>query len=761
MENKIKSIAFLGNYLPRKCGIATFTTDLARSCSENFPAMNVFSIAMTNTPEGYDYPPMVKFDIRDHNISDYKRAADLINSSEVDILCVQHEYGIFGGSWGRYALTLLRAVKKPIVTTLHTVLNKEFSEQKVFKVFEEIVAVSSKLVVMSKQAVSMLKESGVPEEKIVMIPHGIPDIPFVDPNFYKDKFNVMGKKLILTFGLLGPDKGIEYMINAMPKIIEKHPDTMYIVLGATHPDIIRHQGEEYRLSLQRTVERLKLKNKVKFHDRFVTLDELCKYLCAADIYVTPYLKEQQITSGTLAYACGTGKAVVSTPYWYAKELLDENRGRIVPFRDSDAIANQIIELFDNEIERHTIRKNAYQFGRHMVWNNVAQEYINVFNQVKNEWSKRTIELPKHKQLSATNVPEVNMSQLKSLTTPFGILQHAKFTIPDFKHGYCLDDNARAMIVATKYYKLYDDVSMLDLMKKYLGFIMNSQKDDGNFINFYDISMTPLDKNETISDDCFGRAIWSLGYVVATGPDYFWVIAKAQFEKALKHIGDFSLRGLAYTILGLYYYLQRYPGGNAEKTLLQQLTKKIVDLYKQNRTDSWHWFEDKLTYANGVIPSALWMAGSLFKDDELKSIAQESTDFLFKICTRNDMLSLVGSNGWMGKDDKEKAHFDQQSIDACWMVTAARWAYTGTKDKKYLEFLETSVNWYFGYNDIGVPLYDHVTGGCYDGLEPTGANLNQGAESTICFLLALMTYNEISIIQDEEDLLSLTPKYTSV
>ncbi len=746
MENKVKSLAFLGNYLPRKCGIATFTSDLCVSCATVFPKTKTFALAMTNRPEVYEYPPMVKFEIRDRYIHDYEHAADFINSSDVDILCVQHEYGIFGGDWGKYLITLLKKISIPVVTTLHTVLDHDRGQR---KVFDELVSLSSKLVVLSQKAVNMLLEEGVDRKKIAFIHHGIPDIPFVDPNYYKDTFNVMGKKVILTFGLIGPDKGIEYMIDAIPEIKSKHSEIVYIILGATHPEIVKNHGEQYRLYLRRKVEELDLKDTVQFHNRFVSLEELCIYLSAADVYITPYLKKEQIVSGTLAYAMGTGKAVVSTPYWYADELLADNRGVIVPFCDTDSLAEKVNWLLDNDTERHKIRKNAYQFGRNMIWHNVAIEYMNLFNEVIEEYEKNIHFIPSSKMLSPSNVPDVNLDHLKAMTTDFGILQHAKFTIPDFKHGYCLDDNARALVVATKYYDMYNDPSILPYLRKYMSFVINAQKEDGSFYNFYGIDMNPVDKNETASDDCFGRAIWGLGYAIAYAPDYYWMIAKTYFDKAIKHAENINLRGSAYTVIGLYHYLKRYGGSTWERNLMKILCEKIVDHYRAQSSTKWNWFEPVITYGNGVLPAALWMANEFLENREFYYIAKTTTDFLYRVCIRDDVLSLVGSNGWMNMQNKEKCHFDQQSIDAGWQVILAQAAYRATNDKKYLDFMKKSFAWYLGRNDLNQPLYDYLTGGCYDGLMATGVNRNQGAESTIMFLLSLLSYNETVVEEDEQ------------
>lgn len=737
-----RSVAFLGNYLPRKCGIATFTTDLAEYVAKGIGnKRDVIAIAMTDVPEGYHYPDRVKFEIRLNTLRDYEQAADFINTSRVDVLCVQHEYGIYGGECGEYLNLLLRKVKVPIVTTLHTILENYPPEQE--RVLKEIVSHSSQLVTLSKKGVNMLRSTmKVPKDKVVYIPHGIPDLPFVDSNYYKDQFELAGKTILFTFGLLSPGKGIEYMIGAMPKIIKKYPDVVYIVLGITHPDIIKRHGEEYRLKLIRQVKDLGLTNHVFFHNKFVSIDELCDYLCASDFYVVPYLNREQIISGTMAYALGAGKAVISTASWTAEEFLAKGRGRIVPFKNSDAFSQAIDELMINKIEYNAMKKRGYLYGRNMIWSETAREYIKIFNEV--QLKRKTIirkELSERAPiLSTMDFPMPKLDHLKAITDDFGVFQHARFTVPDYEHGYCVDDNARACVAATKYYYLFNDPEALSLLKKYLAFLFYAQKPDGSFRNFYDISRSPLD--ETGSDDCHGRALWGLGCAIAHAPDYFWVVAKASFDKAIPHAANLNLRGTALSVIGIYYYLQRYPGDLNIRTILEKNAEKIVDHFNAASTDKWKWFEKKITYSNGFISLSLWIAYYILKVDKYRDIAKITTDFLIKNCMKNDRISLVGCNGWMSEDDVQKPHFDQQPIDAMCLVELGRFTYKITKDPAYLNLMRLSFDWFLGENDMGMPLYDLVSGGCYDGLTPEGPNLNQGAESTIAAILSLLSITEM-------------------
>ncbi len=484
----INSVAIIGNYLPRHCGIATFTTDMVEALSQESTNINYWAVVINDIPEGYLYPDKVRFEISQNKLSDYRVAAEFLNINQIDIVCLQHEYGIFGGTAGSNIIKLLNDLRMPIVTTLHTVLKDPSAEHR--EVLNKLATLSDKLIVMSKKAREFLKDIySVPEEKIAFIHHGIPDTPFIDPNFHKDQFNVEGRKVLLTFGLLSPNKGIEYMIKALPTIIKRHPDVTYIILGVTHPNVLKVNGEAYRISLQQLARDLKVDEYVIFQNRFVELKELCELLGTADLYITPYLEEAQIVSGTLAYAMGTGKATISTPYWYASEMLSDGRGRIVPFRNPDALAKQIIDLLDNDIKRNRIRKKAYTFCREAIWKEVARKYLQVFAEARQERSQHphpmySLKIPE--SVSTFELPELKLDHLKNLTDDTGILQHATFTIPDRTHGYCTDDNARALIVSTmaRQFLPPDYALLYSLSSRYLSFLQDAfNKENGKICNF--------------------------------------------------------------------------------------------------------------------------------------------------------------------------------------------------------------------------------------------------------------------------------------
>lgn len=736
----LKRIAVVGNYLPRRCGIATFTTDLCEAMASKAPEVRVSAVAINDVPEGYRYSPTVRFEISQNRLADYRLAADFLNMNQFDLVCVQHEYGIFGGDAGSHILVLLRRLRMPIIATLHTVLKNPTTEQRL--VVKDLAGVSDRLVVMSDTAVKFLKEIyGVPESKIAFIHHGIPDVPFVDSNYYKDHFGVEGRRVMLTFGLLSPNKGIEYMIEALPSIVEKYPDVVYIVLGETHPHIKRTSGEEYRLHLQRRVVDLGLDEHVIYQNRFVDIEELCEFLGAADLYVTPYLNEAQIVSGTLAYALGSGKAVVSTPYWYARDVLADKRGRLVPFRDSEKLAAECLHLFDHEVSRHAMRKRAYTYSRKMIWKEVARQYLKLFTETKAERKTR----PRHAHRGhifgplAGELPEINLAHFRLLTDDTGIFQHAKHTVPDRTHGYCTDDNARALIVAVIASGLLPhDASLEVLAARCLSFLFHAfDKKSGCFRNFLTFDRQWAD--ESRSEDCHGRALWALGVAsVSEQSKGLKRLAAELFQRALPAVTKFgSLRAWALTLVGIHHYLERFHGDSEARRVQRVLARRLSEAFKKNAKDDWPWPEDTLSYINGKLPHALLLAGENLGNSEMREIALRSLDWLICVQTGPDnCFSPVGTHGGY-KRGGTKARFDQQPIEAHAMAEACIQAYNATREQHWLVEAHRCFEWFLGRNDLRIPLYDYASGGCRDGLHPDRANENQGAESTLAWLLSLL------------------------
>jgi glycosyltransferase involved in cell wall biosynthesis len=744
---EIDSIAVIGNYLPRQCGIATFTTDLVEGLSAEAPDIHCWAAAMNDKPEGYPYPKKVRFEINQNRLTDYSVASQFLNISQTDIVCLQHEYGLFGGPAGSHLLKLLGDLRMPVVTTLHTVLKDPAPEYRA--VMCQLSDLSDKLVVMSHKANDFLKDIyDVPEDKIVFIHHGIPDTPFIDPSFNKDKFGVEGKKVLLTFGLLSPNKGIENVLQALPAVIKKHPDVVYIILGATHPHILKLFGDAYRIMLQQLVRKLDIGAHVIFQNRFVELKELCEFLGIADIYVTPYLEEAQITSGTLAYAMGTGKAVISTPYWYATEMLAEERGRIVPFQNPGAMAQQIIDLLDNDVDRHAMRKKAYMFSRAAIWKEVSRNYLQVFSEVRHNRTRSP--RPRHsyveniKAITNFELPEIKLDHLKAFTDDTGILQHANYTIPDRTHGYCTDDNARALLVSAMGQKNLPTNGLgLDFLSgHYLGFLLYAYNEkNGRFRNFMTYSRHWTE--EIGSEDAHGRALWCLGKAVAFLDNSGHLAMSATlFKKALGAVEDFqSPRAIAFCLVGMHAYLHKFSGDSDVRRIRGVLTDRLFNQFTNNGTVDWPWPENALNYANGKLPHALLLSGQLMQRDDMVDMGLNSLKWLLAVQTEDNHFAPIGSNGWYEKGGS-RARFDQQPVEANAMVEACVEAFNVTRDQTWFDNAVMCFNWFLGHNDLNMPLYDPKTGGCRDGLMADGINQNQGAESSLAWLLSLMTLQKL-------------------
>lgn len=731
-------IALIGNYPPRECGIATFTRDLFNAVTKNSLEIknkaSGYIVAMNDPDQKYEYPADVKYVIRQNHQRDYLEAAAFINYTDAKICIVQHEFGIFGGDSGVYILSLLHKLEVPVIVTFHTVLNKPSYNEKI--IVEAIGRKASKIVVMSNRAVTFLKEIyGIPEEKIALIEHGVPNFNFTHSKKYKKKFKLENKKALLTFGLLSRNKGIETVLKALPAVVKKHPDVVYIVLGKTHPGVLRVSGEEYRNYLVRLVEKNNLRRHVHFYDSFIDDRELHEYLAAIDIYITPYLNEAQITSGTLAYAVGAGAAVISTPYWHAQELLDEDRGKLFPFGDHEALSNVLNELLDNNNELLKIRKKAYNYGRKIIWPEIGKQYIKLAVQVNN----KPLLIEKEQTVVDPQVlPSFSLEHVNRLTDNTGIIQHSRYSVPNFKEGYCLDDNSRALLMSVMAYRQKMDPIAKKLIPVFLSYMYYVQRDDGNFRNFLAFNGNYLDEIGT--DDSFGRTIWALGYLIrfCKNEGYF-ELSHELFNKATAHFNELEhLRGIADTIIGIAHYLHRQNGNEPMRKALNELSNKLVKAYEKNKTENWHWFEDHLTYDNGVLPLALLHAYEINNEPKYLDIALEAIAFLEVSTFKDDTLSLIGNSSWFKKGEASAALYSQQPIDAMAMVMMYYQAYNVTKSKHYLNKMFSCFMWFLGENTLRVPLYDFETTGCCDGLEEHGVNRNQGAESTLAYLVSHLT-----------------------
>lgn len=696
------------------------------------------ALPVNDIEAGYSYPTRVRFELMEKDIESYRRAADFLNINDVDLVCVQFEYGIFGGKAGSHILALLRELRMPIVTTLHTILKDPDPDQR--RVLEEVAALSDRLVVMSERGSEFLQKIyNVSPEKIDLIPHGIPDVPFVDPSFNKDLFGVEGKIVLLSFGLLSSNKGIETVISALPDIVARYPDIVYIVVGATHPHVIQHEGETYRLSLQWLAQQKGVESNVIFYNRFVSSEELVEFISAADIYITPYLNEAQITSGTLAYTLGAGKAIISTPYWYAQEILSDGRGVLVPFRDHEALAEQVINLLDNEAERHAMRKRAYMFGRAMIWSEVAQRYMESFERARAE---RRHYIPPGFIAKALDkypgeLPPLKLDHLRNMTDETGMLQHALFTVPNYSHGYTTDDNARALLISILLDELgsSENLGLASRYLAFLGFAFNTQTK--RFRNVMDYQRNWLEDHG--SDDSNGRAIWALGTVLShSNTPTLNSMAGWLFEQTLPSILlTTSPRAWAFALIGIYEYSQKFAGDRRADQVRDELAGRLLTLYQNNRSEEWRWYEKELSYCNAALPHGLLTCGKSIPNKAMTDAGLESLNWLADLqCADAGHFVPIGSNGFYQKGG-ERARFDQQPVEAQAMVSVCLEAFRITGDKFWNREARRAFEWFLGRNDLNLSVYDPTTGGCRDGLHSDRLNENQGAESTLAFLQSLL------------------------
>jgi glycosyltransferase involved in cell wall biosynthesis len=719
--------------------VASFTSDLTDALEADAVDGDCIVVAMNDSDKQYHYRDRVRFEISETESASYRRAAAFLNVNAVDVACLQHEYGIFGGSSGSYVLDWMHELRMPVVTTLHTILADPTEAQRV--VMDEVIRQSARLVVMTEQSALLLQRShSVDSAKIDVIPHGIDAIPFAVGN--KDRFGVAGKSVILTFGLLSPDKGIEYVIDALPEILAQFPNTVYVVLGATHPHVKERHGETYRLMLENRAMRLGVQSHVHFDDRFVTPQELRECLAMADIYVTPYLNPEQTSSGTLAYALGCGKAVVSTPYRYAAELLADGCGELVPRRNSAAIAKAMISLLGDAQLRSSVCGRAAALGQTMQWPLVASKYRQSFERAVVDYGAARVGRSDLDMATRQTVelPEVKLSHLRSMTDSTGLLQHANYDVPCYEEGYCLDDNARALLLTTllEDYGVQRTLEVRQLSARFLAFVSYSfDRSTKRFRNQMTYSRTWV--AEPGPEDAHARAIWALGAVIGrSGDPGRQSLAGQLFHAGLAAVADFtSPRAWAFTLLGISEYLRAFRGDTFVQTLQTHLANRLVSSYEQVRADDWCWFETSVTYSNARLPQALIVVGRATQNADMLRVGLESLRWLVREQTSpKGHFSPIGSAGFWQRG-AVKAEFDQQPLEACCMVSACLEAWRTTSSAVWLTEARRAFYWFLGDNHLEELIYDDATGGCRDGLHEDRVNQNQGAESTLAFLLALL------------------------
>lgn len=729
----LQRIAFIGNHLPRRCGIATFTHDLHRAVAVNRPVLETSIVAMTEADKAYDYPDAVRFQIHDDKITEYVEAAKALNDSGYDVVSLQHEYGIFGGEAGGHIVELLSRLDAPVVTTLHTVLGEPDRAKR--DVMNRIIEASTKLVVMSEKGFELLQSvHDVPARKIEIIPHGVPDFPFIETHQAKAKRGFAGKTVILTFGLLSPNKGIETVINAMPEIICSCPNAVYVVLGATHPNILRNHGEAYRDSLLLRTRQLGIEEHVVFLNQFVEQATLLEYISLCDVYVTPYLNKAQMTSGTLAYSFALGKAIVSTPYWHAGELLGDGRGILVPFGDSEAIGKEIASLLTNDVRRHSLRKRAYAASRSMTWAQTAVRYVEVFEAARKD-AGDSINL-----IASWNkgIPDVQTEHFLSLCDSTGMLQHAVYSVPDRAHGYCIDDNARALLLSSGLSGAGEAQLAEAVTTRFAAFIQHAWNPDiRRFRNFMSYDRRWLE--EQGSEDSHGRTLWALAECARrdTNPQRRrW--AAALFKRALPAIETFSSpRAWAFSLLGLEAYC---AGGNGDLTavrLRELLADRLMSIFSNSQTDDWCWFEDGLSYDNARLPQALIRTGLATNAPAYVDAGLRSLRWLMGLQTApSGCFRPVGTKSF-GQARQKPELFDQQPVEAAATISACIAASAADDSPIWPEGAMRAFAWFLGKNDLETMLADPSTGSCSDGLHPDRSNENKGAESVLSYLLGLL------------------------
>lgn len=749
----LQRIAFLGNYVPRMCGIATFTHDLYGSIASALPEADCYVGAVTDKADSYDYPEEVRFQIQEKDLRDYRQNADLLNFRNADVLCVQHEFGIYGGASGSYLLALLKEVRMPIVTTLHTILENPTKDQG--KVMDELTRLSDRLVVMGQKGREILQAVyDVPSSKIDIIPHGIPDGEYTDTESYKEQFGVSGRQVMLTFGLIGPGKGIEHAIQALPMITKRHPGVVYLILGATHPNLLASDGERYRRELINLAKKNGVQEQVIFHNRYVSVEDLKEFIGAADIYLTPYLDKEQVTSGTLAYAFGSGKVVVSTPYWHAEELLANGRGVLVPFRDSSAIAKAVCALFDNPTRMQGMQREAYALGREMTWSAVAKQYLASFTHAcaDRPTSPRTAFADWTLKNRPNALPPRKLDHVMRMSDGTGIFQHAIFNVPNFHEGYCVDDNARAYILSillAEQEHVPEEQMLSKFIAVYLAFLSAAlDYSSGRFRNFMSHGREWLE--HAGSEDSHGRSLWATGLGAARAPNEGFRRLSAQlFEVALPVIETFtSPRSWAFAILGTEEYLITQPNHEQANDSYRELARRLSELWQANSGDSWPWFEQSVTYENARLSQAMILYSQRCNDPAALEIGLSSLQWLTSIqTTESGCFRPIGSNGFYLRN-QNPAVFDQQPVEAQAMIAACNVAFRATQDPIWQAESKRAFEWFLGQNDLGLPLYDFASGACSDGLHKGRINENQGAESTLAFHLSLseMIKAELDVIK---------------
>ncbi|TDD97033.1 glycosyltransferase [Flavobacterium cellulosilyticum] len=730
IEKEIKML-IVSSYPPRECGLATFSNDVLISIKKVFGATLPIEIcALQNEKVTYKYGKEVKYTIATSSLDNYRLVAEKINErNDIGLVCIQHEFGLHGGEYGNYILAFLLALNKQIITVFHTVLPQPDETRK--KIVQAIIDLSNKIVVLTTNSREILvNQYGIQNSKINLIPHGIHSILWEQKKIVKDKYHYSDKIVLSAFGLISENKGIETVLYALPEIVAKHPEVIYLVIGKTHPEIIKSEGEQYRNQLVAITQELHLDNNVIFINEYVELKQLLDYLTLSDIYLFSSKDPNQAVSGTFAYAMGCGCAVISTPIPHAIEVLKEGNGILLnSFSNSNEFQEAIIKLVENKELRIQMGRKAFSQSQETIWENIAIKYGLLFCELTNKEEDLKFELP-----------PLQLDHIKDLTTDYGILQFSIFSEPDLSSGYTLDDNARALINMIMHFSLYHDNEVLKLAEIYLRFIEGIQRKDGLFDNYKDIDCQLTAKNLEVNlEDSNGRALWSLGYVISHKnilPIDFIIRAETCWEKAFIRLNEInSPRAIAYTLKGLYFYHLVYPHDKIQVNI-KQLADKLLELYNIHSEEFWSWYENYMTYVNNVLPEAMMYSYLATRETEYLKIATITFDFLLSHYFMKGQIKVISNRGWFKKEN-ERVFYGEQPIEIATTIITLDLFYQITGNIKYKEQIKVAYNWYLGNNHLKQIMYNPKNGASYDGLEDKSININQGAESTLCFFKARM------------------------
>lgn len=729
-ETEIPVVLILSSYPPRECGIATYSQDLILALNKQFDhSFEVQVCAFETGLMDYEYPEEVSDVLQTDIPVEYALLAQRINENErICLVLLQHEFGFFQLA-GDPLQAFLQALEKPLITVFHTVLPHPDSLR--ITTIQQIADASESIIVMTNHAADVLKnEYVIPANKIEVIPHGTHLVPHLDKELLKEKYQLTSRKVLATFGLLSSGKGIETTLDALPKIIKKHPEVVFLILGKTHPAVVSSEGEVYRDLLQSKVTELKLEDHVIFINKYLSLNDLLEYLQLTDIYLFTSKDPHQTVSGTFSYALSCGCPIISTPIPHAKEVLNKDTGILIDFQNSAQLGKAVENLLGDEALRNAFSSNSLERIASTSWENSAIAHAALFQR----FTEKAIELN-------YCPPPVNLAHFHKLTTEFGMIQFSRINQPDLNSGYTLDDNARALIAMCMHYELTQDETSLNAIQTYLNFISFCQQTTGKFSNYVDIEQQFTAQNrETNISDSNGRAIWALGFLISKHdilPQEMCAQASSVLYKTLKRIKQMhSPRTMAFTIKGLYFSNRENPSSEVS-FCIKLLADRLVQIFRHESEPNWPWFESYLTYANSILPEALLYAWKETGDQFYKEVAKSSFDFLLSLTFTKTQMKVISNKSWLHKGKKPEK-FGEQPIDVAYTMLALNHFYEVFGDESYFEKSRIAYSWFLGNNHLSQIIYNPCTGGCYDGLEQKHVNLNQGAESTISYLIARLS-----------------------